>query len=412
MGGSTPADVLDLTTDPEVEYCAWSEVSELVARCRHRRLEFYAMVKSRTSSCAEISVLDLFSGAGGLSAGFGAESTRFRTIRAIEHDKAAAATDAENHDPGTVFAGGIEDWLKSEGAPDADVVVGGPPCQGFSALGKQQKLDERNQLWLRYAETIRKSEPRFFVLENVPQFLTSVQLTRFKRQCEPKQKLGSYTFQAKILNAADYGAAQLRKRVILIGHHRDVPFPGFPSPTHAKTADETHTAWRTLGDVVGDLRRGVTEIDLPTREIEVDGTLLPGAFKSNELHLTRHYERLSTDRFRCIPADGNRFDIDESLLPDCWKNHTTGTGDVMGRLNFDKPSVTIRTEFFKPEKGRYLHPTEHRAITHHEAARIQGFSDDYKWVGSKVAIARQIGNAVPIPLARAIGTRLLAAFDA
>lgn len=370
------------------------------------------MMERRSSSLAEIRVLDLFSGAGGLSAGFGSQSTRFKTVRTIEHDRAAAATYAENHDPATVFAGGIDDWLRSEGAQDADVVIGGPPCQGFSALGKQEELDKRNQLWLRYAETIRKSEPQYFVLENVPAFLTSKQMDRFKRQCQPKGPLGAYTFQAKILNAADYGAAQLRKRVILIGHHRDVPFPGFPTSTHAKAADETHAAWRTLEDVVGDLGRGVTDIDLPSREIEVGGSLLPGAFKTSELHLTRRYEKLSTDRFRCIPADGNRFDIDHDLLPDCWKEHKTGTGDVMGRLNFGKPSVTIRTEFFKPEKGRYLHPTEHRAITHHEAARIQGFSDDYQWVGSKVAIARQIGNAVPIPLAQAIGTSLLTAFDA
>lgn len=136
------------------------------------------------------------------------------------------------------------------------------------------------------------------------------------------------------------------------------------------------------------------------------------AFKTNELHLTRHYEQLSINRFRHIPADGNRFDIPEELLADCWKKHKTGSGDVMERLNFGKPSVTIRTEFFKPEKGRYLHPTEHRALTHHEAARIQGFPDDYKWVGSKVAIARQIGNAVPIPLAHALGAHLVSALDA
>lgn len=364
------------------------------------------------SSRAEIRVLDLFSGAGGLSAGIGAASTRFQTLRAVEHDQAAAATYAENNDPETVFAGGIQDWLKAEAAPEADLVIGGPPCQGFSALGKQQKLDERNQLWLRYAETIRKSQPKYFVLENVPQFLTSVQLIRFKRQCQPKQRLGAYTFQAKVLNAADYGAAQVRKRVILIGRHRDLPFPGFPMTTHAKVADAHHDEWRTLDDAIGDLRRSVTDIQLPRRQIEVDGLVLPGAFKTSELHLTRHYEKLSIDRFRCIPADGNRFDIREDLLSDCWRMHTTGAGDVMGRLNFKKPSVTIRTEFFKPEKGRYLHPTEHRAITHREAARLQGFSDDYKWVGSKVAIARQIGNAVPIPLAQALGTHLLAAYDA
>ncbi len=383
------------------------------AYCLTGQLEFSVMVESRMSSRAEIRVLDLFSGAGGLSAGFGAESSRFKTLRAVEHDTAAAATYAENHDPDTVFAGGIEDWLKSEETPEADVVIGDPPCQGFSALGKQEHLDDRNQLWLRYAETIRKAKPKYFVLENVPQFLTSVQLTRFKRQCQPRQPLGNYTFQAMVLNAADYGAAQVRKRVILIGHHRDLPFPGFPTSTHAKVVkDATHAEWRTLGDVLHGLRLAVTDIDLPDRAIEVGDTLLAGAFKTDELHLTRHYELLSINRFRHIPADGNRFDIPENLLADCWKKHKTGSGDVMGRLNFGKPSVTIRTEFFKPEKGRYLHPTEHRALTHQEAARIQGFPDDYKWVGSKVAIARQIGNAVPIPLAQAIGAHLLAAVDA
>lgn len=370
------------------------------------------MVGSRSSSRAEIRVLDLFSGAGGLSAGFGAASTRFKTLRAIEHDTPAAATYAENHGWDSVFAGGIEDWLKSEETPEADVVIGGPPCQGFSALGKQEQLDERNQLWLRYAETIRKAKPKYFVLENVPQFLTSVQLARFKRQCQPSQshRLGNYTFQAMVLNAADYGAAQVRKRVILIGHHRDLPFPGFPTATHAKIADATRAEWRRLSDVLDGLNRAVTNADLPDRTMNVGDITLPGAFKTSELHLTRHYEQLSIDRFRHIPADGNRFDIPERLLADCWKKHKAGSGDVMGRLNFGKPSVTIRTEFFKPEKGRYLHPTEHRALTHHEAARIQGFPDDYKWVGSKVAIARQIGNAVPIPLAEAIGAHLAQLF--
>lgn len=365
------------------------------------------MTEGRSSSGADIRVLDLFSGAGGLSAGFSSGSTRFKTLRAVENDMAAAATYAENHDPESVFAGGIERWLKAENPPEADIVIGGPPCQGFSALGKQAQLDERNQLWLRYAETIRRSNPKYFVLENVPQFMTSIQLTRFRRQCQPSQTLGAYTFQAKVLNAADYGAAQLRKRVILIGHHRDLPFPGFPMTTHAKIADGCHEGWRTLDDALDGLRRAVLDIELPRREIEVGGSLLPGAFKTSELHLTRHYEQISIDRFRSIPADGNRFDIPDYLLPECWKNHTTGAGDVMGRLNFRKPSVTIRTEFFKPEKGRYLHPTAHRALTHHEAARIQGFPDDYKWVGSKGAIARQIGNAVPIPLGQAIGTHLV-----
>jgi DNA (cytosine-5)-methyltransferase 1 len=356
---------------------------------------------STPAARAKIRVLDLFSGAGGLSKGFALASKRYATVRAVESDVAAAASYAANHGDGKVYAGTVEDWLKSEGVPAADLVIGGPPCQGFSALGKQDVLDQRNQLWLRYAETIRRAQPKFFVLENVPAFLKSPHYHRFQQQCEPKRQLGAYTFQPRILNAADYGAAQVRKRVILIGHRRDLAFPGFPELTHGR--DD----WVTLKEVLAGSPQRVRQIDLPDRWTEFRHERLPGRFRTHELHLTRRYEELSLERMAHIPPRGNRFDIPDDLLSRCWREHTTGSADVMGRLSWDKPSVTIRTEFFKPEKGRYLHPTEHRALTHHEAARIQGFPDEYEWVGSKVSIARQIGNAVPIPLGRAIGTHLL-----
>jgi DNA (cytosine-5)-methyltransferase 1 len=348
-----------------------------------------------------VRVLDLFSGAGGLSEGFAQASDRFITTRAVEHDLAAAGTYAENHGENVVYAGGIEDWLKHEEIPRADIVIGGPPCQGFSALGKQEVLDHRNQLWLRYADTIRKAEPEYFILENVPAFLASDQLKRFKRQCQPSNRLGEYRFEARILNAADFGAPQLRRRVILIGHHRDLPPPGFPNPTHS------HDERLNLKDALAGLAESISRIDVPDRRTERWGTTFPGTFRTSDLHLTRHYEDLSMERFPYIRPGGNRFDIPPHLLPPCWKRHRTGAGDVMGRLRWDQPSVTIRTEFYKPEKGRYLHPTEHRALTHHEAARIQGFPDSYRWVGSKSAIARQIGNAVPIPLGKAIARHLL-----
>jgi DNA (cytosine-5)-methyltransferase 1 len=349
---------------------------------------------------ADVRVLDLFSGAGGLSEGLSQASERFTTVRAVELDLAAAGTYSKNHGESVVYAGKIEEWLRSEAVPDADLIIGGPPCQGFSALGKQDVLDERNQLWLRYAETIRKACPNYFVLENVPTFLTSEQFKRFKRQCQPSGPLGEYTFQARVLNSADYGAAQVRRRVILIGHHRDLEFPGFPEPSFC-AADR-----RTIKDVLLDLPESVRRTDLPDRWIEFEGVTLPGVFETRDLHVTRFYENRSLERFGHIPAGGNRFDIPDRLLSPCWRKHKTGSADVMGRLVWEEPSVTIRTEFFKPEKGRYLHPTEHRAITHHEAARIQGFPDDYKWVGSKTSIARQIGNAVPIPLGKAIGAHL------
>lgn len=360
--------------------------------------------ESRSSSRAKIRVLDLFSGAGGLSEGFAEASKRFTTVRAVENDDSAAASYAQNQGKDKVFVGKIEDWLRNEDVPSADLVIGGPPCQGFSALGKQDVLDDRNQLWIRYAETIHKAQPKYFILENVAAFLKSVQFGRFRERCQPRRPLGAYTFQAVILNAADYGAAQVRKRV-LIGHHRDLLFPGFPDVTHAR--DE----WRTIKDVLSGLPDSVSKIDLPDRWLQVGDKSLPGAFRTDELHLTRHYEELSLLRFGHIGPGENRFKIPEPLLSPCWRKHTSGSGDVMGRLWWDRPSVTIRTEFFKPEKGRYLHPTQHRALTHNEAARIQGFRDEYMWVGSKTSIARQIGNAVPIPLGKAIARHLLPKFD-
>ncbi|MBO9524006.1 MAG: DNA cytosine methyltransferase [Nocardioidaceae bacterium] len=355
-----------------------------------------------------VRVLDLFSGAGGLSEGLRTSShtADFTTIRAVESDPAAAATYSANHGAGSVFTGPIEKWLTSEEVPEADVVIGGPPCQGFSALGKQDVNDKRNSLWWQYAETVQRAAPKYFVLENVPQFLSSQQRVEFARQCESGGLLEDYAFQAKVLNSANFGAAQIRKRVIVIGHHRDLEFPGFPAPTHSEPQ------WVTVRQVIGRLRAPTHVIDLPDRWTKHEGRMHPGRFRSTELHVTRHYEDTSLRRFAHIPAGGNRFDIPDQLLAPCWRKHQSGAGDVMGRLRWDRPSVTIRTEFFKPEKGRYLHPSEHRAITHREAARIQGFPDDYRWVGSKVQIARQIGNAVPIALGAAIGRLLTDALRA
>jgi DNA (cytosine-5)-methyltransferase 1 len=160
-----------------------------------------------------------------------------------------------------------------------------------------------------------------------------------------------------------------------------------------------------LGGISPEVPRN--RVDLPVgREHEVFGRKVPGRYTAEELHITRRYEDISKKRFRSIPEGGNRFDLPDLLKAPCWIKHTTGSGDVMGRLVWDRPSVTIRTEFFKPEKGRYLHPEEHRALTHHEAARLQGFPDTFDWCGPKLEIARQIGNAVPVPLAQALARHL------
>lgn len=351
------------------------------------------------ASASPIRVLDLFSGAGGLSAGLHSADPAFRTVAAVEHDAAAAATFAANFPDAEVHRGDITEWEESGAVPIADIVVGGPPCQGFSNLGKRQVDDERNQLWEQYARALLSARPRYFVVENVALFMHSPQFNRFRERVR-RGDLRQWRVEPAVLNAADYGAGQERRRAVLLGHHRDLPSPGWPEITH----DKNHRV--PLKERLQGLPEDVVHEALPNRTTLFDGREFPGAFTTDELHLTRHYEPTSLERFGHIPEGGNRFDIPDRLLSPCWLGHRSGSGDVMGRLHWDKPSVTIRTEFFKPEKGRYLHPTEHRAITHHEAARIQGFPDNYKWIGSKVAIARQIGNAVPLELGRSIGDLL------
>ncbi|WP_262982980.1 DNA cytosine methyltransferase [Glutamicibacter arilaitensis] len=281
-----------------------------------------------------------------------------------------------------------------------DVVIGGPPCQGFSLLGKREEHDSRNYLWLEYAKTLRRASPKYFVVENVAAFSKSQQLVDFQNATGRGELLGDYAFEWKILNSADFGSPQARKRAILIGHHKDMPKPSFPVPSHIGR----HL---TVRDAFADLPLDVHGIKLPTRDSVINGRNFMGPFTTTELHLGRDYQRISLRRFQEIPPGGNRMDLPYELQAECWRNHKSGSGDVMGRMHWDSPSVTIRTEFFKPEKGRYLHPTQPRAITHLEAARLQGFPDDRLWLGSKTAIARQIGNAVPIALGRAIAAEIV-----
>lgn len=350
-------------------------------------------------------LIDLFAGAGGMTEGF--ESTgNFETVVAVEHDQHAAATYALNQKAERVYAGKIEDWLAEGRVPEADVIIGGPPCQGFSALGKQDVQDERNFLWRKYAETIIAAKPKYFVVENVRQFLKSSQYEEFEQWTQQGQPLEQYTLQPYLLNAADFGAYQSRVRSIVIGRLRDLP----PVPDPQGPFVGSH---RTVGEAFASITEHIVATEFPKMSFEYNGQQMPGPYLSHELHVTRNYTQLSLDRFKTIPAGGNRFNIPDELLAECWKKHKTGSGDVMGRLRSNRPSVTIRTEFFKPEKGRYLHPNPsvHRAITHFEAARLQGFPDDYKWAGSKTSIARQIGNAVPVQLAKHLADLIAGQFS-
>lgn len=351
-----------------------------------------------------ITIIDLFAGVGGLSEGFHRASDRYEVLKAVEMEPRAAAGYRLNHDT-DVYCGPIQEWLRDEDVPSVDLVIGGPPCQGFSTLGKQRADDVRNELWRAYAEVVRRAKPRYFVLENVPQFLKSSQYPLFKTMTDPGGELEDYEIEPRVLNAAEYGAPQVRKRVIVIGRRRDQDYPGFPDRTLPEPKE-----WKDVESAIGALPDAADS--LPTDVFTyVEGKRNPGPFLAKELHVRRNYSDLSLARFAKIPEGGNRMDLPEGLKCEAWKKHTSGSGDVMGRLHWKRPSVTIRTEFNKPEKGRYLHPTADRAITAWEGARLQGFPDGYKFVGPMTEIVKQIGNAVPIPLGKAIGKHLEPFFD-
>lgn len=347
--------------------------------------------------------LDLFAGVGGLSEGIRTGMPGLDVVVAVEFDERAAAGYKLNHPNARVFAGDIKEWVETAAIPQVDLVIGGPPCQGFSQLGKRDAWDERNSLWLQYAAAVRAAQPKYFVMENVPALLKSPEIDEFRAMTGPGGLLENYAFKAEILNAAEFGAPQVRKRVIIIGHRNDVAPVEHPSPSHPAGT------WRNVRDAIGAL--GAPAAKYPPQRTVVGGKRVPGPFTARELHVTRNFTDKSLERFRDIPYGGNRFNIDPTRLAPCWIRHTSGSGDVMGRLRWEEPSVTIRTEFVKPEKGRYLHPELHRSLTPFEGALLQGFPEDYKFIGSMTDVVRQIGNAVPIALGAAIGQALSRALD-
>lgn len=336
-------------------------------------------------------MIDLFSGAGGMTLGFVDKrfSGAFESIFALDFDRAATETYNANFQGSHCVHANIEEWLSGNEVPKADVVIGGPPCQGFSLLNKNREGDNRRALWEPYMEIVEKSGASVFVMENVPGLLKSEEFDDIAKKAGA---LGFVLLNPQVLNTADYGVAQIRKRTIIVGYKKenfDVDkIPHFP-PTQTHYAPGESTAfpeWKKVEDEINDLPDPVgTEIR------HDEGHPL-------NLHFGRNPTAVSMERYRAVPKGGNRFDLQKNrpdITPRCWINKKSGSTDLFGRLWWDRPSVTIRTEFFKPEKGRYLHPEKHRPITHREAARLMSFPDDFVFKGSKIEIAKQIGNAVP-----------------
>lgn len=353
------------------------------------------------SGINKLKVIDLFCGAGGLSCGFmkGDNGAHFESVLALDNDKAAIRTYNANFGEHGIVAN-IEEWIAENTIPKADIVIGGPPCQGFSLLNKNREGDHRRALWEPYMDIIEQSSASVFVMENVPGLLSSEEFQDIRNRAEG---MGFFLLNPSVLNMADYGVPQTRKRAIAIGIKKDrflldgIPvFP--PDPSHRNPIKEGGLpAWQTVREWIGDLPDPV-------------GTEVRDVPPPLDLHFGRNPTALSQERYLAVPIGGNRFDLQKNrpdITPACWIKKTSGGTDLFGRLWWERPSVTIRTEFFKPEKGRYLHPEAHRPITHREAARLMSFPDDFTFVGTKTEIARQIGNAVPPVFANKIASYVL-----
>jgi DNA (cytosine-5)-methyltransferase 1 len=334
------------------------------------------------------SLMDLFAGCGGMTRGF-EDTDRFRAVFAVEWDRDAAETYRRNFGD-HVFAGPIQDVSTF---PDVDVVIGGPPCQGFSPLNMAGVGLERRSLWREYLRALEHAEPAAFVMENVPELLRSAEYKAFR---EAAEDLG-FQVEGEILNAADYGVPQRRRRAIVIGSR--LGRPPWPEQTHypPDAIAIGGKPWRNFRQAV----KG-----------------LPLKPSGRNWHNPRNPRPKSLERYRTIPKQGEgRFELADrrpDITPECWLRKKTGSTDVFGRLWWDRPAFTIRTEFYKPEKGRYLHPSEHRPITVREAARCMSIPDDFVFPDAQAmtTVAKQIGNAVPPGLAARIAESLAEHLDA
>ena len=398
-----------------------------------KQSKFASRTTTRNASIGErrrdYKVMDLFAGCGGMTLGFCWDSliagtdanpilptstsagySPFRSVFANDFDEAALRTYKANFDRDGAHSDGrpIEDLLTDTATlPKCDVLVGGPPCQGFSLLNKWRVGDYRRSLWWHFLEAADRSDARVVVMENVPQLLGGPE---FQAIWTRLRDLGYSHSMAHVVCAANHGVPQVRNRAIIMASRTGpiaLPRPTHLSPKRLEIARAGGVAagllpWKTVREAFAGLGRPVG------REVRVDGS------DTESLHFGRNPTAESILRYKAVPPGGNRFDLLKNapkLTPACWVRKKSGGTDLFGRLWLDRPSVTIRTEFFKPEKGRYLHPTANRPITHREAARIQSFPDGFSFTGSKVEIARQIGNAVPPLLAHAIALAVRESLD-
>ncbi len=335
-------------------------------------------------------MIDLFSGCGGVTAGF--KAAGFNVLAAVEFDRITAQTYRLNHPEVILYEEDIRSVSPATIMKDCKLVSGQltvlgvcAPCQPFSRQNRFRNGDERASLVLEAVRFVERLRPQFLFVENVPGLGQNPDI--LDTFIGNLKELGYKTSVPTIVDAVNYGVPQFRKRFILLGTIFDIELR-IPEPTHASPEEAARLGkekWLTVQDAFVGLQ------DLNSGEMS----------ETDPLHRARKHTPLSLERLRHIPHNGgSRDSLPMELQLACHKNgRNIGYHDVYGRMDFNKPSNTLTTGCTNFTKGRFAHPTSDRAITLREAARLQTFPDSYQFYGNYEQISTQIGNAVPIKLA-------------
>ncbi len=342
-------------------------------------------------------VIDLFAGVGGMSLGF--EMAGFEVVLANEYDASIAESYVKNRKNCNMI---VEDITKldiektfNKYIGNIDVIIGGPPCQGFSQKGQRKTInDERNFLFKYFYDVVAYVHPQYFVMENVPNLLTSENGYFFEEIKQLFEKIG-YKLHANILNAADFGVPQNRRRAFILGKKNEQLL--LPSTNGVKT-----TIWDAISDLAY-LESGEGD-DEQAYKFEIQSLYqkkLRGDQKTLFNHTATKHSKIALERLMLIPPEQGKEVLPQEHLT---KSIYSGTWTRMVKNDV---SVTITTRFDTPSSGKFTHPYLNRAISVREAARLQSFPDDFIFYGTKSSQMKQVGNAVPPLLANEVANTIM-----